>query len=169
MPTYLVSGEVPALTVQPPADTQQSESAMDIDLEFEEDREEVDVVCQSKVLLVDARTLDGAYLVHTTRLTPIFRLGLRGQAAVFSHTFRAYIQSIAVAVRGAYTSRHILDALTEKRRTRDLFVLRVLKFTKRTSGGVQNSSPLSGRLRDLMSRSVGMNASRYILSPLTPL
>ncbi|KAN0083963.1 DNA polymerase subunit Cdc27 [Tylopilus felleus] len=77
VPTYLVSGEVPALTVKPPADTQQSESAMDIDLEFEEDREEVDVVCQSKVLLVDARTLDEAKLqfsrihsVHIYSLSP---------------------------------------------------------------------------------------------------
>lgn len=60
VPTYLVCGEVPPLTASPHADVQQPDSAMDLDLEFEEDREEVDVVHQSKVLLVDGCALDGA-------------------------------------------------------------------------------------------------------------
>ena len=48
------------MTASPHADVQQPDSAMDLDLEFEEDREEVDVVHQSKVLLVDGCALDGA-------------------------------------------------------------------------------------------------------------
>lgn len=98
VPTYLVSGEVPALTVNSHPETQQSESAMDMDLEFEEDREETDVVYQSKVLLVDARTLDGACLVRSVH-THSDSLS-RGDVTVFSHTFSAHIQSISVAVRG---------------------------------------------------------------------
>ncbi|KAI9568164.1 DNA polymerase subunit Cdc27 [Boletus coccyginus] len=77
VPTYFVSGEVPALTVSPRPQTQQSESAMDMDLEFEEGQEEMDVVCESKVLLVDASTLDEAmsqfsriYSVHIYSLSP---------------------------------------------------------------------------------------------------
>ncbi|KAG6370762.1 DNA polymerase subunit Cdc27 [Boletus reticuloceps] len=77
VPTYLVSGEVPALTVDRHSETQQSESAMDMDPEFEEDWEETDVVCQSKVLLVDNRILDEAmsqfsrvHSVHIYSLSP---------------------------------------------------------------------------------------------------
>ncbi|KAG8213483.1 DNA polymerase subunit Cdc27 [Butyriboletus roseoflavus] len=78
VPTYLVSGEVPALIVRHRFETQQSDSTMDVDLEFEEDREEeMDVVHQSKVLLVDARTLDEAmsqfsriHSVHIYSLSP---------------------------------------------------------------------------------------------------
>ncbi|KAF8547345.1 hypothetical protein OG21DRAFT_1501619 [Imleria badia] len=78
VPTYLVSGEVPALTVSPLPKTQASESTMDMDLdpEFEEELE-TDVVYQSKVLLVDARTLENAksqfsriYSVHIYSLSP---------------------------------------------------------------------------------------------------
>ncbi|KAH0832838.1 DNA polymerase subunit Cdc27 [Lanmaoa asiatica] len=92
VPTYLVSGEVPALTISPHPETQQPDSAMDMDLEFEEDRGEIDVVHQSKVLLVDARTLDGAHLVHTGRYIIILTLCLDAMSQ-FSRIYSAHIYS----------------------------------------------------------------------------
>lgn len=54
------------MTVKPLPQTQASDPAMDVDLDMdmdmEEDSEVVDVVHQSKVLLVDARTLEGTFL-----------------------------------------------------------------------------------------------------------
>lgn len=74
MPTYLVSGELPALTIGP---SRSDDSAMDVDLEFEEEREErevLDVVNRSMVLLVDACALDGTRFScnHTYPLTLLF-------------------------------------------------------------------------------------------------
>lgn len=108
VPTYLVSGEVPALMVRPHSETQQSDSTMDIDLEFEEDREEMDVVHQSKVLLVDARTLNGVYPVHTVRfrLIPTLCLDARSQ---FSRIHSVHIYSLSpsrLGVRACVLSIH---------------------------------------------------------------
>ena len=102
VPTYLVSGEVPALTVIPLPGTQQSESAMDIDLEFEEDKEDKDVVYQSKILLVDARTLDGACLVHTDQFTLVLTLCLEA-VSQFSRIHSVHVYSLSPSRFGVRT------------------------------------------------------------------
>lgn len=94
VPTYLVSGEVPALVSSHP-ETQQSDSAMDLDLEFEEDREEMDVVYQSKVLLVDARALDGTLsVVHTNGFTLILTFCIEAKSQ-FSRIHSVHIYSLS--------------------------------------------------------------------------
>jgi len=77
---------------------------MDMDLEFEEDREEMDVVYESKVLLVDASTLDGAYLVHTDQF--ILKLSLSLEAmSQFSRIYSVHIYSLS-------PSRFVVRALS---------------------------------------------------------
>jgi DNA polymerase delta subunit 3 len=75
---------------------------MDMDLEFEEDREETDVVYQSKVLLVDARTLDGVYLVYTDQISPILTLCLEAMSQ-FSGMHSVHIYSLSPSRFGVRT------------------------------------------------------------------
>lgn len=108
MPTYVVSGEVHALTASPRPATQQSDSAMDLDLEFGEDREEMDVVHQSKVLLVDAGALDGTFHHRPQQGGPhAFRLCVQRP----SHSFLASIRCIYTAYlrRGSGCVHVLLD------------------------------------------------------------
>lgn len=81
---------------------------MDVDLEFEEDQEEMDVVHQNKVLLVDARALDGAYLVHTDRFTLILTLCLEAMSQ-FSRIYSVHIYCLSpsrLRVRAYALSTH---------------------------------------------------------------
>lgn len=82
---------------------------MDMDLKFEEDRDEMDVVHQSKVLLVDARTLDGAYLIPTDRFTLILTLCLETMSQ-FSRIYSVHIYSLSpsrLGVRTCALSTHL--------------------------------------------------------------
>ncbi|KIJ13134.1 hypothetical protein PAXINDRAFT_170721 [Paxillus involutus ATCC 200175] len=86
VPTYLVSGDVPASTYHTRSNGHAStpDPDFDMDLEFEEDREDPDVVYESKVMLVDARVLQETmaqlsrvHSVHIYSLSPS-RLGDAG-------------------------------------------------------------------------------------------
>lgn len=102
MPTYLVSGEVPALTVSPLTETQQSDYGMDMDMVSEEDREEPDVLYQSKVLLVDMHVLEGAYLVHMDPFMLILTLCLEAKLE-FSRVHSVHIYSLSPSRLGVRT------------------------------------------------------------------
>ncbi|KIK78148.1 hypothetical protein PAXRUDRAFT_834711 [Paxillus rubicundulus Ve08.2h10] len=86
VPTYLVSGEIPASTYHTRSNGHANtpNSDFDMDLEFEEDTEDTDVVYQNKVMLVDARVLEETmaqlsrvHSVHIYSLSP-WRLGDAG-------------------------------------------------------------------------------------------
>ncbi|KAF8834627.1 hypothetical protein BDN67DRAFT_1016304 [Paxillus ammoniavirescens] len=86
VPTYLVSGQIAASTYRTRSNGHACtpNSDFDMDLDFEEDREDPDVVYESKVMLVDARVLQETmtqlsrvHSVHIYSLSPS-RLGDAG-------------------------------------------------------------------------------------------
>ncbi|KAF9220396.1 hypothetical protein BS17DRAFT_759550 [Gyrodon lividus] len=118
VPTYLVSGEVPASTYHTRSNgcTSTQDSDIDMDLEFEEDRGEPDVVYENKVTLVDARVLEETMMqlsrvhsIHIYSLSPS-RLGDAGlicaaNISVRNADIKGGIESFSIV--GKITGAHV--------------------------------------------------------------
>ncbi|KAG9314779.1 DNA polymerase subunit Cdc27 [Chiua virens] len=118
VPTYLVSGELPALTASRRAETeaQQSGTAMDLDLEFEEDEQETDVVYQSRVLLVDAsalnETMSQFVRIHSVHIYSLSPSRLQDAGLVCAPTFKVHEMDVkrglqSLSIVGKITGPHV--------------------------------------------------------------